>query len=51
MLSRTADPLFWMARCMERAARARRARGEARTLRRASARGGVLGLLENANAV
>jgi uncharacterized alpha-E superfamily protein len=31
MLSRTADHLFWMSRYMERAGRARSARGEAKT--------------------
>jgi uncharacterized alpha-E superfamily protein len=46
MLSRTADHLFWMARAMERAARARSARGEAHnTAARDSARW-VFGLLE-----
>jgi hypothetical protein len=50
MLSRTADHLFWMARYMERAGRARSACGEAKAPRRAPARGGVLGLLENHDA-
>jgi uncharacterized alpha-E superfamily protein len=52
MLSRTADHLFWMARYMERAdnaARPRRAEGKTRL--RAPARGGVLGMTENAHAV
>jgi uncharacterized alpha-E superfamily protein len=40
MLSRTADHLFWMARYMERAVRARSARGEAMT-RRARRRAAV----------
>jgi uncharacterized alpha-E superfamily protein len=35
MLSRTADPLFRMARCMERAGHARSAWGEARSTARA----------------
>ncbi|MGI9153582.1 MAG: alpha-E domain-containing protein [Rubrivivax sp.] len=47
MLSRTADHLFWMSRYMERAGQARSACGEARARRRASARGGVFGLLED----
>ncbi|MFM7847635.1 MAG: alpha-E domain-containing protein [Rubrivivax sp.] len=47
MLSRTADHLFWMSRYMERAGQARSACGEARAPRRASARGGVFGLLED----
>jgi uncharacterized alpha-E superfamily protein len=51
MLSRTADHLFWMARYMERAVLARSARGEATTRRRASARGGVFGLMEERHAV
>jgi A predicted alpha-helical domain with a conserved ER motif. len=51
MLSRTADHLFWMARYMERAVRARSARGEATTPRRAPARSGVFGLKENRHAV
>ncbi|MCU0969138.1 MAG: alpha-E domain-containing protein [Rubrivivax sp.] len=51
MLSRTADHLFWMARYMERAGQARGACGEARTPRRAQARGGVFGPLENHHAV
>ncbi|WP_082567502.1 alpha-E domain-containing protein [Pelomonas sp. Root1217] len=38
MLSRTADHLFWLSRYIERAARARSARGEAKTRRSASAR-------------
>jgi len=38
MLSRTADHLFWMARYMERAGRARGARGEATAPARAPAR-------------
>ena len=38
MLSRTADHLFWMARYMERAARARSARGEAKVPPSAPAR-------------
>jgi uncharacterized alpha-E superfamily protein len=51
MLSRTADHLFWMARYMERAGQARSACGEATTRRRATARGGVLGLVEDHDAV
>ncbi|WP_457389918.1 alpha-E domain-containing protein [Roseateles sp. P5_E1] len=38
MLSRTADHLFWLSRYIERAGRARGARGEATTRQRASAR-------------
>ncbi len=51
MLSRTADHLFWMARYMERAGQARSACGEATTQRRANARCGVFGLMENHHAV
>jgi hypothetical protein len=52
MLSRTADHLFWMARYMERAGqRAPASCGEATTARRANARSGVFGLLENPDAV
>ncbi|WP_415659717.1 alpha-E domain-containing protein [Roseateles sp.] len=40
MLSRTADHLFWLSRCIERAGRARSARGEAKTPPRATARPG-----------
>ena len=51
MLSRTADPLFWMSRYMERAGQARRACGEAQsTVTRASA-SGVFGLKESKHAV
>jgi uncharacterized alpha-E superfamily protein len=46
MLSRTADHLFWMSRFMERAVQAQSACGEATARRRASARGGVFGLME-----
>ena len=52
MLSRTADHLYWMSRYMERAddaAQPRRAEGRARS--RAAARSGVLGLLEDHDAV
>ncbi|PTT78298.1 hypothetical protein DBR42_23810 [Pelomonas sp. HMWF004] len=38
MLSRTADHLFWLSRYIERAVRARSARGEATTPPSASAR-------------
>ncbi len=52
MLSRTADHLFWMARYMERADNAAPPRcAEGNTRLRASARGGVLGKMEIANAV
>jgi A predicted alpha-helical domain with a conserved ER motif. len=51
MLSRTADHLYWMARYMERAGQARSAWGEARTPRRAPARGGVFGPTEHRDAV
>ena len=51
MLSRTADHLFWMARYMERAGQARSACGEATTAQRATARGGVFGLMEYRHAV
>jgi hypothetical protein len=50
MLSRTADHLFWMARYMERAVQARSACGEAKMPRRAAARGGVFGLMEDHHA-
>jgi hypothetical protein len=51
MLSRTADHLFWMARYMERADQARSACGEATTRRRAPARCGVFGPVEQRHAV
>jgi uncharacterized alpha-E superfamily protein len=51
MLYRTADHLFWTARDMERADKARSACGEATTRQRARARGGVFGLLEYHHAV
>jgi uncharacterized alpha-E superfamily protein len=52
MLSRTADHLFWMARYMERADNAARPRcAEGRMPLRAPARGGVLGVMEDADAV
>ena len=46
MLSRTADHLFWMSRYMERADQAQSACGVATTRRRAAARCGVFGLME-----
>jgi uncharacterized alpha-E superfamily protein len=51
MLSRTADHLFWMARYMERAGHARSAWGEAQKHGARAARSGVLGLVENDDAV
>ncbi len=52
MLSRTADHLYWMSRYMERADRAAKPQGaEGTTPRCASARGGVLGLMEVHHAV
>ncbi len=51
MLSRTADHLFWMARCMERADQAQSACGEATTQRRGTVRSGVFGLMESHHAV
>jgi hypothetical protein len=46
MLSRTADPLFWMSRTMERADQAQSACGKATVALRAAARCGVFGLME-----
>ncbi len=46
MLSRTADHLFWMSRTMERADQAQSACGAATAPLRATARGGVFGLME-----
>jgi uncharacterized alpha-E superfamily protein len=51
MLSRTADHLFWMARYMERTDQAQSACGETTTQRRASARSGVFGLMEDHHVV
>ncbi|MBL8342620.1 MAG: alpha-E domain-containing protein [Rubrivivax sp.] len=51
MLSRTADHLFWLARCMERAGHARSAWGEAHKHCARAARGGVLGAVEDDDAV
>ena len=51
MLSRTADHLFWMARYMERAGQAQSACDAVTTRPRATARCGVFGQPEFANAV
>lgn len=52
MLSRTADHLFWMARYMERADNAAKPRCAAgKSTARAAARGGVLGPVEDHDAV
>ncbi len=51
MLSRTADHLFWMARCMERAGQARSAWGEAHNTVARDSACGVFGQRESGDAV